>query len=110
MKWLLHVEHIGDTSPPMDSADGKRIIAIAKDILEISHDSSSGVETVVVPQSLCSAALPTDLYLWDRPDGIQGIGITGHAIHECYVSVRDIQRLARSVSAVFDDTQFVRHT
>ena len=86
-----------------------RISAIAKDFLGISRVSSSGVETVVVPQSLCSSTIPVDPYLWDTPDSIQGLSITGHAIHECYASFRDIPSVARSMSADFDDDQLVGH-
>ena len=57
-----------------------RISAIAKDFLEISRVSSSGVETGVVPQSLFSSTISTYLRLLDTPDIIQGLSITGHAI------------------------------
>ena len=87
-----------------------RIFAIAKDVLGVSRVSSNSVETVDVPQSLCSATTSTDPYLRDRLDRIAGLSITGHATHECYVSLCAIVMLARSASAVFDDNHCVRHT
>ena len=77
-----------------------RVFAIAKEFLGVSRVSSSNVETVDVPQSLCFAAKSTDPYLRDRLDRIAGLAISRCAI----------LKLARSVSAVLDDNQFGRHT
>ena len=82
-----------------------RVFAIAKEFLGVPRVSSSNVETVDVPQSLCFASKSTDPYRKDRLDRIAGLLITGHAISRCAIA-----RLARSVSAVLDDNQFVRHT